>query len=163
MEVFPEGQKRAFVAAQKADLALKRQRSRMIVGTAAASAAGIGAAPIPFADAALIVPIQVGMIAGITATYGLSLSEGFVTNLIGSTVGGTVATLSGRAVVGGLLKLIPFAGSIIGGAISAATALAITTAFGEAYIAALDFLFAKHGGEPPTQEEVLDEFRKRLK
>lgn len=163
MEVFPEGQKRAFVAAQKADLALKRQRSRMIVGTAAASAAGIGAAPIPFADAALIVPIQVGMIAGITATYGLSLSEGFVTNLVGSTIGGTVATVSGRAIVGGLLKLIPFAGSIIGGAISAATAAAITTAFGEAYIAALDFLFAKHGGEPPTQQEVLDEFRKRLK
>ena len=39
MELFPEGQKRAFVAAQKADLALKRQRSRLIVGTAAASAA----------------------------------------------------------------------------------------------------------------------------
>jgi uncharacterized protein (DUF697 family)/GTP-binding protein EngB required for normal cell division len=162
MELFPEGHKRAFVAAQKADLALKRQRSHLIVGTAAASAAGIGATPIPFADAALIVPIQIGMVAGITATYGLPFSEGFLTSLVASTVGGAAATLSGRALVGGLLKFIPGFGSIVGGAISAATAAAITTAFGEAYIATLDRLFAKHGGEPPEPQEVLDEVRKRF-
>jgi uncharacterized protein (DUF697 family) len=163
MELFPEGQKRAFVAAQKADMALKRQRSHMIVGTAAASAMGIGAAPIPFADAVLIVPIQIAMVAGITATYGLSLSEGFLSSLVASTIGSAAATLSGRAIVGGLLKLIPGVGSIVGGTISGATAVAITTAFGEAYIAALDFLFTKHGGEPPSQQEILEEVRKRLR
>lgn len=163
IQLFPEGQKRAFVAAQKADLALKRQRSHLIVGTAAASAAGIGASmPIPFVDAALIVPIQVAMVAGITATYGLSLSEGFLSSLVASTVGGAAATLTGRAIVGGLFKLIPVAGSIIGGAITGATAAAITTAFGEAYIATLDFLFAEHGGEPPSPQEVLDELQKRF-
>jgi uncharacterized protein (DUF697 family)/GTP-binding protein EngB required for normal cell division len=163
MELFPEGQKRAFVAAQKADLALKRKQSHLIVGTAALSAAGIAAAPIPFADAAMIVPIQVAMIAGITATYGLSFSEGFLSSLVGSTVGGTLATLTGRAVVGGLLKLFPVVGWIVGGAINAATAAAITTAFGQAYIAALDFLFAKYRGEPPSSQEVLDEVRKRFR
>src|SRR5262249_1858742 len=117
MELFPEGQKRAFVAAQKADLALKRQRSHLIVGTAAVSAAGIGATPIPFADAALIVPIQVAMVAGITATYGLSLSKGFLSSLVASTVGGAAASVCGRAIVGGLLKLIPVVGSVVGGAI----------------------------------------------
>jgi uncharacterized protein (DUF697 family)/predicted GTPase len=162
MELFPEGQKRAFVASQKADLALKRQRSHLIVGTAATSAAGIGAAPIPFADAALILPIQLAMVAGITATYGLSFSEGFLTSLVGITVGGGVSTYTGRAIVGGLLKLIPGAGSVVGGAISAATAAAITTAFGEAYISALDVLFAKHGGEPPSLPEVLEEVRRRF-
>ena len=162
MELFPEGQKRAFVAAEKADLSLKRQRSRLIVGTAAASAGGIGASPIPFADAALIVPIQVAMIAGITATYGLSFSEGSLSTLIASTVGSTAASLSGRAIVGSLLKLIPGVGSVVGGAINAATAIALTSAFGEAYIATLDALFAKHGGEPPSQQEVLDELRRHL-
>ncbi len=162
MELFPEGQKRAFVAAQKADLALKRQRSHLIVGTSAASAAGIGAVPIPFADAALIVPIQVAMIAGITATYGLPSSEGFLSTIIASTVGSAAASLSGRAIVGSLLKLIPGVGSVVGGAINAATAAALTSAFGEAYIAALDVLFAKHGGEPPSQQEVLDELRRHL-
>jgi uncharacterized protein (DUF697 family) len=134
----------------------------LIVGTAAASAAGIGASPIPFADAVLVIPIQVAMVAGITATYALSISEGSLSSLVASTVGGAAATLTGRAVVGGLFKLIPGAGSIIGGAITAATAAAITTAFGEAYIATLDFLFAKHGGEPPSPQEVLDELQKRF-
>ena len=162
MELFPEGQKRAFVAAQKADLALKRQRSHFIVGTSAASAAGIGAVPIPFAHAALIVPIQVAMIAGITATYGLPFSEGFLSTIIASTVGSAAASLSGPAIAGSLLKLVPGVGSLVGGAINAATAAALTSAFGEAYIAALDVLFAKHGGEPPSQQEVLDEFRRHL-
>jgi uncharacterized protein (DUF697 family)/energy-coupling factor transporter ATP-binding protein EcfA2 len=163
MELFPEGQKRAYVAAQKADLALKRQRSHLIVGTAAASAAGIGATPIPFADAALIIPIQIGMVAGITTTYGLSVSEGFLSTLVASTVGSTAATLSGRVIVGGLLKLIPGVGSVMGGAINATTAAALTTAFGEAYIATLDTLFARHDGEPPSADEVLDELKRRFK
>jgi uncharacterized protein (DUF697 family)/energy-coupling factor transporter ATP-binding protein EcfA2 len=163
MEFFPEGQKRAFVAAQKADLDLKRQRSRLIVGTTALSAAGIAANPIPFSDCFLLVPAQVGMLAGITATYGLSLSEGFLTTLVGSTLVGTAATLSGRAIVGALLKLIPGPGSVIGGAICAATAGALTAAFGEAYIATLDMLFARHGGEPPSQQEVAEELRHRLR
>ncbi|WP_254510170.1 YcjF family protein [Anatilimnocola floriformis] len=162
MELFPEGQKRAFVAAQKADLALKRQRSHLIVATTASSAAGVGAMPVPFADAAMLVPVQIAMVAGITATYGLAFSDGFLSTLVASMVGGTAATLTGRAIVGGLLKLIPGVGSVVGGAISATTAAAVTSAFGEAYIAALDALFAKHLGEPPTQQEVLEELRKRL-
>jgi len=162
MELFPEGQKRAFVAAQKADLALKRQRSHLIVGTTAASAAGVCVIPIPFADAALIVPMQVAMVAGITATYGLSLSEGFLSSLVASTVGCAATTLTGRMIVGSLWKLIPGIGAVVGGAINAATAATITTAFGEAYISALDFLFTKHGGEPPSPQEVLEEVRKRF-
>ena len=67
-----------------------------------------------------------------------------------------------NAIVGSLLKLIPGVGSVIGGAINATTAIALTTAFGEAYIATLDALFAKHGGEPPSQQEVLDELRRHL-
>jgi uncharacterized protein (DUF697 family) len=118
--------------------------------------------PVPFADAAMLVPMQVAMVAGITATYGLSFSEGFLSTLVASMVGGTAATLTGRAIVGGLLKLIPGVGSVVGGAISAATAAAVTSAFGETYIAALDALFARHDGEPPSQQEVLEEIRRRF-
>jgi hypothetical protein len=50
----------------------RRQRPHrwphLIVGTAAVSAAGVGALPIPFSDWALLLPIQVGMLAGITST-----------------------------------------------------------------------------------------------
>jgi uncharacterized protein (DUF697 family) len=55
--------------------------------------------------------------------------------------------------------MIPGAGSVVGGTIAAATAAALTTAFGEAYIAALDMLFTRNDGEPPTSEEVAEAFR----
>ncbi len=162
LELFPEGQSRALIAAQKADRALKRQRAHLIVGTAASAAAGVGASPIPFSDCLVLVPIQVGMLAGITATYGLALSEGFLITLIGSTVGTTAATLTGRAVVSGLLKFVPGVGTVIGGFVSSTTAAAITSALGEAYIATLDKLFARHGGEPPSPQEVVEELRRRF-
>ncbi|MCS6864634.1 MAG: GTPase [Gemmataceae bacterium] len=160
MEVVPEGQRRAVTAAQKVDIALKKKQAHLIVAGAAASAAAVGATPIPFSDAALIVPIQVGMLAGITATFGLSFNEGFLASLVGSVITGAGATMVGRGIVGGLLKLIPGVGSVVGGVISASTAAAITTAFGEAYIAALEALFIKHGNEPPTPAEVLESFKR---
>ena len=155
VDLVPEGQRRAFVAAQKADLALKRKKSHLLVGASVTAAMGVGAAPIPFADAAVLVPIQIGMIASITATYGLDYSEGFLSAVLASVVGAGAATLTGRLIVGELLKLIPGAGAIAGGAVAAATAASMTFALGEAYIAALDKLFAKHQGEPPSPEEVL--------
>lgn len=163
MELFPEGHKSALAAAQKADLALKRNRAHRIVAGAAASALGIGATPIPFSSAALLVPVQVGMLAGISAAYGLSFSDGFLRTLIASTAGGVVATLTGRLIVGSLLKLFPGVGSVAGGAISGTTAAALTTSFGETYIAILDALFAKHAGEPPSEEEILDEIKRHFK
>ena len=159
MEVVPEGQRRAFTAAQKVDIALKKKQSRLIVAGAAASAAGAGAIPIPFSDAVLIVPIQIGMLAGITATFGMSVNDGFLASLLGSVITGSGATMAGRALVGGLLKFIPGAGSAVGGIISASTAAAITTTFGEAYIATLALLFTRHGGEPPSGAEVLETFK----
>ena len=161
MELVPEGQRRAFTAAQKVDIALKKKQSRLIVTGAASSAALIGAVPIPFADSALIVPIQIGMLAGITATFGLSFDEGFLASLVGSVITGTGATMAGRAIVGGLLKFIPGVGTVMGGVISATTAAAITTAFGEACIASLELLFKRNGGEPPAVAEVLEMFRKQ--
>jgi uncharacterized protein (DUF697 family) len=162
MELFPEGHRAAFAAAQKADLALKRKTSERIVTASAASAAAIGATPLPFADAALLLPVQVGMLASVSATYGLSLSRAFLMTLVASTVGGAAAAMTGRTIVGGLLKLFPGIGTVVGGTINAGAAAAITTAFGMAYISTLDALFRKHGGEPPDQEEVFDEVRKHF-
>lgn len=160
-ELVPEGQRRAFAAAQKVDVSLKKKHSHLIVVSAATSAAAIGATPIPFADAALILPVQVGMLAGITATFGLSIDTAVLSSLIGSVAGGTGAAMAGRAIVGGLLKLIPGGGTVLGGAISATTAFALTTALGEVYIHTLELLFTKNGGEPPSADEVLETFKKQ--
>lgn len=159
MQVVPEGLKRAFTAAQKVDIELKKTQSHAIVAGAAASAAGVAAVPIPFSDAVAIVPIQVGMLAGISSTFGLSIDKSFLSTIIGSIIAGAGGTLAGRTIVASLLKMIPGAGSVVGGTIAAATAAALTTAFGEAYIAALDMLFTRNDGEPPTSEEVAEAFR----
>jgi len=159
MQVVPEGLKRAFVASQKIDIELKKNQSHTIVATAAVSAAGIAAVPIPLSDAFGIVPIQVGMLAGISATFGLSVDQSFFSTIIGSTITAAGGTLLGRSMVSGLLKMFPGVGSVVGGTISATTAVALTTAFGEAYIAALDMLFSNNAGEPPTSEEVAKAFK----
>lgn len=161
MQVIPEGRKRAFVAAQKVDIKLKKNQSHVIVAGAATSAAGIAATPVPFSDAVAIVPIQVAMLAGISATFGLSFNESFITSIVGSIITGGGGTLVGRAIVSGLLKFIPGIGSIAGGVIGATTAAALTTAFGKAYIAALEILFTRSNGEAPTQEEVAETFKKQ--
>ncbi len=161
-EVIPEGQRNAFAAAQKADVEQKRRRAHTAVGLAATTAAGIGAVPIPFADALALIPVQVSMLASITAIFGVPLEQGLLATLIAGAATGSGATVAGRAIVGGLLKLIPGAGTVMGGVISAATAAAMTSAFGEAYIATLALLFARREGEPPTPEEITQTFREQL-
>ncbi|MGR3278508.1 YcjF family protein [Acaryochloris marina NIES-2412] len=161
VQLVPEGHKRAFTAAQKVNIKLKKNQSHIIVTSAATSAAGVALVPIPFADAVAIVPIQFGMLAGITSVFGLSYNEGFLSALVSCIATGAGGTLIGRAVVSNLLKLVPGGGSIAGGTIAAATAAAITTAFGEAYIATLVFLFTRNNGEPPTPEEVVRTFKQQ--
>ena len=92
MELVPEGQRRAFVAAQKVDIELKKTRSH---------------------------------------------------------------------IVSSLLKLIPGVGTAVGGTISATTAAAMTTAFGEAYIATLALLFTRNNGKSPSETEVIETFKRQ--
>jgi uncharacterized protein (DUF697 family) len=65
------------------------------------------ASPIPFSDAALLVPIQIGMLTSITLIFGVPVSTAFVSTLVGSTITGAGATVAGRAIVANLLKFIP--------------------------------------------------------
>jgi len=65
--VVPEVATAALTAAQMLDWERKRQASTKIINQSVAIAAGVGATPIPFSDAAILVPTQVAMIARITA------------------------------------------------------------------------------------------------
>jgi uncharacterized protein (DUF697 family)/predicted GTPase len=154
-DLIPEGERRAFVAAQTTSLALKVRKSHMVVAAAAMSTAGVAMTPIPVADAALMVPILVGMLAGITVTFGLSLGEGFLRTVAASTVGGAAAAFTVNAAVGEAMKLVPDAGTVAGGAVAATTAATLTTTFGEAYISVLERLVREKAGEPPTADEVV--------
>lgn len=163
MQVVPEGHQNAFVAAQKIDIDSKKKKSRAIVYGAATSAAGIGAAPIPFADVAGIIPIQVGMLAGVSAAFGLSIDKGTLTTLVGVIFAGAGGPLAGRALVANLLKMFPGAGSIAGGAISGTTAGALTAMLGEAYIAVIARLIQQNAGEMPSFSEIAKAFKKEYR
>jgi len=159
MHAVPEGQRSALVAAQRVSLSMKTKKAHLVIAAGATSAAAAGAIPIPLSDAFALVPIQITMLAGITATFGIDLSSAFLSTLVGATVTGTGSTLAGRAIAANLLKLVPGAGSAAGSAIAATTAAAVTTAFGEAYLATLVKLFGD--GNEPSEDEILAEFKRR--
>lgn len=138
---------------QIASLESKKKYSEGIIAAAVAAAFGEGFAPIPFSDAALLVPTQVGMIAGITAVFGIDISKSFLTAFVSSTIGGAGATVLGKTIVANIFKLIPGVGTGIGGAISGATAGLITTALGMAYIKIMEMVY---NGEM-TKEQLIGE------
>lgn len=126
---------------QIASLKEKKKHAQAAVAVAMAAAAGEGAVPIPFSDAALLIPTQITMITSITVIFGFDVNKTVITALISSTIGAGGATVLGKTVVSNLLKLIPGVGSVVGGAISAGTASLITGALGSAYIAFMEQVF----------------------
>lgn len=118
--------KEAFVASQMIDLKVKRKAATERIGIYVAGAFGIGFAPIPMSDSALLIPLQITMSTHIIHIYGMENFAGISSALISDIV---VSNL-GKAFAGGLLKLIPGVGTWIGGAINAGVASLITSALG---------------------------------
>ncbi|CAI8726860.1 G domain-containing protein [Pseudomonas sp. IT-P171] len=162
MEVIPEGQKKAFAAAQQIKLDHKLNQSHKIVAAAAVSAAGIAAVPIPFSDAIGIIPIQIGMLAGISLAFGLDANKAFLGALVSGTFTAVAGSFGGRAAVGALLKFFPGLGSAAGAAISATVAATITTTFGEAYVATLYGLLKDDPDKKLTGDDVAKAFKEKL-
>ena len=146
----------------------KKRHAQAAVATASLAAAGEGAAPIPFSDCALLIPTQLVMIASITVILGFDVNKSIITALLSSTIGAGGATLLGKTVVSNLLKLIPGAGTVAGGAISAGTAGVITAALGEAYIGVMELVFKGEMsiddiGTEKGKETMSNLFKKQLK
>lgn len=160
METVPESQKKAFAAAQRISINQKKNKAHAVVVTAASAAAAAGAIPIPLSDAFALVPIQVGMLAGITAVFGFDLKKSFLSTLVSSTLTGAGATIIGRSIVSTLLKTFPGAGSIAGGAIAASTASGLTIAFGQAYIATLAYLLKEKDISEVSEMDIITEFKR---
>lgn len=132
--VAPDGVARALTAAQRIDVARKTARARGIAKGAAGAAATAASVPIPFADATVLVPIQVTMMARIAATYGLDVKAKTLTNIAGTALVTGGATQLGRYVATSLLRLVPGA-NIAAGVIRAGVASSLTWGMGQAWIA----------------------------
>ncbi len=139
--VIPEAVESALTAAQKVDVDRKKKAVSRIIQQAVAVAAGIGATPIPIADAALLVPNQVTMISRITAAYGLPPARSKALAAAGALLLTGGATMAGRYAVTTLLKFLP-GGFIVGSAISATVAGALTKAVGTAWAQVCEYALA---------------------
>ncbi len=128
--VAPLGVQSALVAAQRVDGESKARESKKVVATAAAQAGAAAATPIPFADAALLVPIQLRMMSRIALLHNVPVDRATLLAL------GSVAatTGAGRSLATGLVKLIPGAGTVVGGVVGAGVASSVTAAMGAAWI-----------------------------
>lgn len=157
--VIPDAVTNALTAAQQVDVHRKKDAAAAVVRQAAIMASGIGAVPIPVADAALLVPNQIAMIARITAIYGLPHSRARALSIAGAAILTGGATQAGRYAVTQLLRVVP-GGQIAGSAISATVAAALTRAMGIAWIRVCEYALTLSPNEQTQflQENVKDKF-----
>ena len=95
----------------------------------AATAFGIGAAPIPVPSAAALIPLQMKMLSEIAVRWNVLSME----QTMGTLLTQMVTTTVGRTVAASLLKLIPGAGQLVGGIINGSVAGAVTYGVGKAF------------------------------
>lgn len=166
-QLLPESAQKAWCNAQKASMNLKVSQAQALVLTTATASFGEGYVPVPFSDAALLVPTQVGMLAGITAIFGISIQKNLLKTIVMSLAGTAGTTFAGRTIVSNMLKMIPGVGTVVGGTISGGTAALLTTALGEAYIVIMKMIASgelseKDLGTAKVQEQLQSLFKERL-
>ncbi|WP_103644616.1 YcjF family protein [Campylobacter concisus] len=137
-DALPAASKQAFAKEQKYNKKIKYEASLSIINAYSALAGGVAATPIPFSDIALLLPTQIGMITHITCNYGFEASAENITKLATSFAAVAAGGFAVRAAVGSMLKFIPVAGTIAGGAFNATIATSVTKLMGNAYLAYLN-------------------------
>lgn len=125
-ELMPEGIKAGEKAVATFILNRKRALAQNIVGIATAAAVTVGAVPIPFADAFILTPIEIGEITALAQLYGINKDEDSKMFFSAIVEVGTVS-LAARAAISAL-KLIPginIAASVINAIIAGVIVAAI--------------------------------------
>ena len=164
LEVIPEDAQKAFTNAQQADIERKAKNARRWATRYVASSFGIGFIPIPFSDASVLVPMQITLLAHITAIFGISLDKSSIISIIAAVGGTGSATFLGKSIVGNALKFIPGAGTVIGGVISGTTASIVTSALAASYIEVLSVMaFKEMNGETVNLSFIENLMRKQFK
>ncbi|GEN50488.1 YcjF family protein [Alkalibacterium pelagium] len=143
LQLIPKEAHDAFMNAQHADIERKAKAARRWASRYVATTFGVGFAPIPFSDASVLIPMQVTLLAHITAIFGISMDKSTIVSLIAAVGGTGSATMIGKTFVANAFKFIPGAGTLIGGLISGTTASIVTSALGLSYIEVLSIIAVK--------------------
>ena len=110
------------------------EKAENAVAVAVAATAATGAVPIPFADAPILIAEQVALMTTICGIYGIDIGKDGLKMLATTALGAGGAAIVGKTLATNLIKLVPGAGSVVGGVISAGTAGVVTLAMGKAFI-----------------------------
>lgn len=130
-ELMPEGIKAGAHDVYEFKLKRKKALAQSIVAVSTTAAVTVGAVPVPFADALLLAPIEIGQINALAQLYGINKGEDSKQFLNSIVEVGTVSTAAKAAI--STLKVIPGI-NIAASALYATIAGAIVAAIGEASI-----------------------------
>ena len=109
------------------------QKANNIILVCTAAASATCALPIPFADAPILIGEQTAMLARLCEVYKINMEKQALSSLLCGVIGVSGTTILGKSIFSSLIKLIPGAGSVAGGAIAAATGASLTAALGKAW------------------------------
>lgn len=159
--LLPDQLQTSFTNAQRVDIEQKVKTARSWAKRYIATSFGVGFIPIPFSDASLLVPMQVALLAHITAIFGLSIDRATLLSIIAAVGGTSSATVVGRSVVSNAFKFIPGLGTVVGGLISGTTASIVTQALAYSYIQVLKLVAEDELVNRETRTEQLMELMQK--
>lgn len=117
-------------------LRMKRANANAVTITATSGAAVVGAVPIPIADSFILVPLQSGLVFGITKIYGIKKENADINNIVDTIISGGTVTIAAKATISGI-KAIPGL-NLAAALINAVVAAVITAVIGEITIAIME-------------------------
>jgi len=136
--ILPEGKKATESDIAKYTLKRKRAFAQSLVVTSTTSASIVGAVPIPFADAAVLVPLETLELSAIAKIYGIKKDENSIPFMKSIIEAGTVS-VAAKSIISAL-KSIPGI-NIATSLLNAAIAGIIVTAIGEVSIYAYEQVY----------------------
>ena len=136
----PEGLQTSFIHSQEASVNIKHNEALKIVTGTMAANFGTGFTPVPGADAPVMMASQSMMITKITSIYGIDIDKQKIETALAGMLGVYAAMISGKAIAGGITKMIPGIGTIAGGLISGGVGMVITGALGFAYMELMELV-----------------------
>jgi len=113
-------------------LAERLVRARSLTKNYVLASAGIGLVPVPLADLAGIMALQVKLVHGLAKLYEVPFKDNLARSLVASLLSGASSVI-GVLGLASLAKTIPVLGSLAGGGGVAVTAASVTLATGEVF------------------------------
>ena len=149
--ILPESALTSFINAQSS-VELKNTQAMEIVNQTVAAAFGAGFMPVPIADIFMLIPIQITMFTRITSVYGIEMTRNKMKRILFIMFGALGTAYAGQFLAKYLLKFVPFL-NVAGDVINAATASAMTYAFGRTYIYIMEMLYTGEMNEEDLDSE----------